>query len=300
MHRIIFYIKSEIYGNGHYVRAKNIRKKFRNKYKIKLVNLAKIEEQKKLFNIIDNVKEVIFDISNEFFLRSNKKFLLNLFSKFKNNTRINVIDSIFPNTILNFCKKLKIKNYINADILYLKKPKNIKNLFLGPKYLIGLNKFKLVKNNNKNNILIFLTASKSSLNTKLLRFIKKEKNFFLKYKIKFITNDPNILKKKFNELKFIKFLQIQNRLKLSDYLKRTNIVISGQGNFKYEILLSKIPLIIIANNDLYISFKKRFKNTPIVNQKKLSHLKKYVLKMMKLKKNKKYFDILNFNKIFFS
>ena len=110
---------------------------------------------------------------------------------------MSLIDSKSPNSILDYYKTAKIQNYINPDVDKIKKNKNLKNVFLGPKYLIGLNEFRYYSNKSSKNILIFLTASKSNLNIKLAKLIKKEKIFFSNYKVNFISNDYKILKKNF-------------------------------------------------------------------------------------------------------
>lgn len=288
MHLTFVYIKNNLFGNGHYSRTLNFKSKFKKKHIITSFNVALEEHKKKLLGSIKKEARIFLDISNNFFLKTNKKFLKNLFYLCKvNSANISLIDSKSPNSILNYCKKVVIKNYINPDIVKVNKSKNLRKVFLGPKYLIGLNEFKHLSNKSKNNILIFLTASKSHLNIKFVKLIKREKVFFSKYKVIFITKDHEKLKKNFSDLKFIKFIKILNKSKLKEYIKKTNLVISGEGNFKYEILLARIPLIIIVNDNLYNSFKKRFTNTPIIKFKKLSSLKKNVLKIS-LNKTKNY------------
>jgi hypothetical protein len=293
------YIKNSLFGNGHHTRILNLRKKLKKKNKIRTLNIALENHKKKLLRSIKKEEKIFIDISNNFFLKLNKKFLKNLFIQCKaHNVNLSLIDSKSPNSILDYYKTAKIQNYINPDVDKIKKNKNLKNVFLGPKYLIGLNEFRYYSNKSSKNILIFLTASKSNLNIKLAKLIKKEKIFFSNYKINFISNDYKILKKKFSDLKFVKFIKVINKDKLKEYLKKTNLVISGQGNFKYEILLARIPLIIIVNNNLYNSFKKRFLNTPLIKINMLSTLKKIVFKTS-FNKTKIYFKKLRSSKNIF-
>ena len=181
------YIKNRKLGDGHFVRISNIVKKLNRKSKIQFLNIVLVRDQKKLLKVINKKKtKIFFDISNKDFLKINKKFLKNIFfliNKFKVN--ISLIDSAGQNSILNYFKKININTYINPDIKIMKKNKFIYKSFLGPSYVIGLNKFKIrskIKIKNKKNILIFLTASKNNINIDLAKYIQKE--FFFSLNIK--------------------------------------------------------------------------------------------------------------------
>lgn len=296
------YIKNRKLGDGHFVRISNIVKKLNRKSKIQFLNIVLVRDQKKLLKVINKKKtKIFFDISNKDFLKINKKFLKNIFfliNKFKVN--ISLIDSAGQNSILNYFKKININTYINPDIKIMKKNKFIYKSFLGPSYVIGLNKFKIrskIKIKNKKNILIFLTASKNNINIDLAKYIQKEFFFFSEYKINFISNDYMMLKNKFNGFDFIKYNKILPPIKLNKCLKNTNLVISGQGNFKYEILKAGIPLIIIADKFYYSSFKKRFLDTPIIHSESFLDLKKTIQKTIN-KKPKLYFRKPSSLKIF--
>ena len=295
------YIKNRQVGDGHFVRVSNIVRKLNRKSEIQFFNIALASDQKKLLKIISKTKKIFFDISNKDFLQINKSFLKNIFfiiNKFRVN--ISLIDSTGQNSILNYFKEIKINTYINPDIKIMKKTKFINKSFLGPSYAIGLNEFKIkykINNKNKKNIFIFLTASKNKINIDFAKYIRKEKFFFSKYKINFISNDSMKLKNKFNDFKFINYDKILSQIKLNKYLKKTSLVISGQGNFKYEILKVGIPLIIIVDKFYYSSFKKRFLDTPIIHSENFLNLKKTIQKTIN-KKPKLYFKKHSSLKIF--
>ena len=282
------YIKNSQFGSGHFVRVSNLKKKIKRKYQIKSFNIAESKQRILLKKNLNkkNIK-ILLDISNYNFFVKKKNYLRIFFKECKKlDIELNLIDSHNAESILKFFKFIKINVYINPYIDKIKKNKFINKSFLGSKYLIGLNKYDYVKNNKlKKNIVVFLTASKSIQNMHFIDFIKKNSIFFSKYSIKLLSSDQARLKNKYKSLKFVKFLKILAYKTLNKIVKKTDFVISGSGNFKYEMLISGVPLIIISNKKNYKILKKRLAKIPIVNLNNLNKLKK-ILKTKKWNKNK--------------
>ena len=60
---------------------------------------------------------------------------------------------------------------------------------------------------------------------------------------------------------------------MSKLLAKNDIVLSGQGNFKYEIMMTGQPLIIITEKNFYLLLKKRLSGINVINIEKLSKIK---------------------------
>lgn len=302
MHLLIAYIKNYRYGSGHFSRVLNIKKQISVK-KILFFNIAEKKDRVSFLKHINKTnKKILLDISNKNFLKSQKKYLAKIQSIInKKNHKLIIIDDIKSNSALVYFNKCNIEFYINPYIKSLWRKKFIKNYFLGHKYLIGLNKYPKF-NNKKNkikNILIFLTGSKNTINLKFAKFIEQECNFFSNYKISFITANFLELKKKIN-LKFVKFYNILSVSNISKLLKKSDMVISGQGNFKYEIIITGHPLIIITEKKYHLLIKKRLSRLNVINIKNLKKIKKLILNSSSRSKNltKIPLDNLFLNKIF--
>jgi hypothetical protein len=280
MHLLFAYIKSHKYGNGHFSRIVNLKKKIFSKKKIKTLNIAEQKDRISFLKISRSKRiKILLDISNKKFLKSQKEYLKKIQSIFiETGHDLIIIDDVGSNSILHFLKKCNIKFYINPYINSLNKKRNIKNFFLGEKYLIGLNKYPQFYQRKKKlkNILIFLTASKNVINFKLANFIKRELNFFSKFNISFISADYLDLKKKVN-LNFLKFYDVLSVAKMKKFLKKNDLVVCGQGNFKYEIMPTKQPLIIVTEKKFYLLIKKRLSGINVISIENLKKIKDFIL-----------------------
>tara|TARA_B100001057_G_C22836089_1_gene945241 strand:- start:913 stop:1827 length:915 start_codon:yes stop_codon:yes gene_type:complete len=280
MELLFAYIKSHEYGNGHFSRIINLKKKIPFKKKIKILNIAKKKDRISFLKISKSKKiKILLDISNKKFLKTYKNYLKKIQSNLiESENDLIIIDDVGSNSILHSLNKCNIKFYINPYINSLNKKKLIKNSFLGENYLIGLNQYPLFYQRKKKtkNILVFLTASKNVINFKLANYIKREYNFFSKFNISFISADYLDLKKKI-DLKFLKFYDILKVTKMIKFLKKNDLVISGQGNFKYEIMSTQQPLIIITEKKFYLLIKKRLSKINVINIENLKKLKNFIL-----------------------
>lgn len=279
MELVFVYIKSHEYGKGHFSRITNLKSRIYFKKKIKIFNLANNKDRISFLKISRSKKiKILLDISNKKFQKKQKRYLKKIQSIFiKKGHDLIILDDVGSNSILNSLSKCNIKTYINPYINNFNKKKLIKNCFLGEKYLIGLNQYPHFHHRKKKikNILIFLTASKNIINFKLAYFIEREYNFFSRFNISFISADYLDLKKKIN-LKFLKFYNVLTVEKMTEFLKKNDLVISGQGNFKYEIMLTKQPLIIIAEKKFYLLIKKRLSRINVINIENLKKIKNFI------------------------
>ena len=276
MYSLFAYIKSHRFGSGHFSRVINIKKKLTSKRNIKLLNIAQQKDRASFLKLVKSKKiKILLDVSNKKFLKSHRKYfekIQEIINQFKH--ELIIIDDVKSNSILNYFKKCNIKFYINPYIKNLKKKKFIENYFLGRRYLVGLNSYPKFQKRKKKikNILIFLTGSKNKINFKLASFIREEFEFFSKFNISFISADYLDLKKKFN-LKFIRFYNLLSIPRMSKLLAKNDIVLSGQGNFKYEIMMTGQPLIIITEKNFYLLLKKRLSGINVINIEKLIKIK---------------------------
>ena len=282
------YIKNSQFGNGHFTRISNLKKKFKRKYQIKSFNIAESKQRILLKKNLNkkNIK-IFLDVSNRNFFLKRKNYLNKIFKECeKLGLKLNLIDSHSSESIIKFFKSLKVNIYINPYVDKIKKSKFIYKKFLGSKYLIGLNKYDFIKNKKlKKNVLVFFTASRSTQNEQFIDFVQKNSNFFSKYSIKLLSTDHLRLKNKYKNLKFVKFSKLLSHKNFNKIFKKIDFVISGSGNFKYEMLRSGVPLIIISSNDYYKILKKRLASVPVINFNNLKKLKE-LLKTRKWEKGK--------------
>ena len=143
MELLFAYIKSHDYGNGHFSRIINLKKRIHFKKKIKLLNIASNKDRISLLKILGSKKiKILLDISNKKFQKKHKKYLKKIQSIFiEKGHDLIILDDVGSNSILNSLSKCNIKIYINPYINSLNKKKLIKNHFLGENYLIGLNQY---------------------------------------------------------------------------------------------------------------------------------------------------------------
>mgnify|MGYP000521582370 CR=1 FL=1 len=76
MELLFAYIKSHDYGNGHFSRIINLKKRIHFKKKIKLLNIASNKDRISLLKILGSKKiKILLDISNKKFQKKHKKYL---------------------------------------------------------------------------------------------------------------------------------------------------------------------------------------------------------------------------------
>jgi len=301
---------SKQYGLGHLMRLKILQKKLnkkinswiiigkksvikRNLKNQKVFYLKKIDK-KKIYSILkkNHSSKIIIDASHTHTLKNNKLLRLQNFLKIK---KIKIISFDLPHqkkivadiSIMPFSFKRKI----------LKDKKS--KLYKGYNYILteDLQIFKRKKENIKKKILIVIGGTDPlNLSFKIYNFLKN-----LPYNFKVIVGENKIKKKYFknntNLVKFSKNLQTD--------IYKSDLVICGEGNTKYQSILSLKPTILIHQYDIKSEMIKDFLNKKVVyslglysriNKKKLINVTHELINdNSKLKKKlliniKKYFN----------
>lgn len=254
--KILFlYIKSRLYGLGHYKRVINY--KFfliQNGYKVTIKNINFFDKKKKKLN---NFNYIFLDISNYKYFKI-KKIRDKINFLFENrNQQIYIIDGLgkdlLTKTKLKFSpKKIIIPYFVDKGF---KRSSEYKYL-LGPAYLLNRPKTKFIKQNKKKIRNIIITAGGSDLDYNCFKIV----NLINRLKIKNLN--ISIIKGSFfsvNEIKKILNFCKDNNLKLKFLNFKKNIyqnickqdlVISSSGLTKYDLIYYKIPFILFCENDI--------------------------------------------------
>ena len=300
---------------GHFFRSLDIAKNdhFRN-FKLMFItnNNKKIKNILKK-NTIKNIKLNKFDqYSINKAVKKNKTDLIfvdlpdiykSIYSKLK-----------FKNQVLLSDNEIKRKNFdflINYSIL-LKDKKNNRE-FLGPKFFFKNFNSKVVYQKKIKNIFISFGGSDFfNYGLQISKLIHKFKFNDLRFVINFgpgYKRKKYILIRKKYKKKNIKFLY--NSINYNDYLKKSDLIISGGGITSYKVISSLKPLLIIPGSKFETKIGKKMhqiknafmlktnrnklnSNDFLKTIKKLSYEKKYLKKMLICQK--KYFKPKKFNK----
>ena len=241
---------------------------YRNKLKIKLINLKKIsnENNKIINNLLNNKVKIIF------FNLKNLKY--NFFKSIKNYTKYNLYNKTILNSLdanikkyslswrQNKFNKLKKNSFISLNRFFISKPeiKHTLNKIKIILYTFNRERFFLLKNLHKLKTTNKYLFNNKYYSSKIRRRIKKKlsnSHFLNKYiKIGILNKTRIFLNKKFNSIIWREFfknpnifkniiseLNIKEKLNKNSYIKD---IIGYDKNFQFSYLMSKI----IFNNKI--------------------------------------------------
>ena len=261
---IIFTCHSRKIGLGHFIRSQRLYFELKKKFKCEFyVNkdknfiISKLKKQ-------NNFTLIIFDFKkyDKFFLKYSKNLFYILFDQ----------------------DKLKKNNLVSFNPLNLKKNDNLN----GPKCFAFPNSFfrKKKKKTFKKKFNIFISQGGTDSNKNLKKIIDsininnpKINRIFVKV--------PRYNYFKNNNKKITNLTHINN---LFNILDKTDIAISGCGNFSFEINFFKIPTIYISNEQDEIKRGKLFASKGIGNFFKINNVNKMITELNLLMDSKNYYE----------
>ena len=260
---------SKQYGLGHLMRLKILQKKLNKKINSwiiigkksiikknlknqKVFYLNKIDK-KKIYLILkkNHASKVIIDASHANILKNNKMLELQNFLKIK---KMKIISFDLPHQ-KKIVADISIMPFgFKRKILKDKKTK----LYRGYNYILteGKQVLKKQKKNNRKKILIVIGGTDPlNLSLKIYNFLKN-----LPYNFKVIVGE-NKIKKQYlkNNTNFVKF---SKNIKKDIY--KSDLVICGESNTKYQSILSLKPTILIHQYDIKSEMIKDFLNKKVV------------------------------------
>jgi spore coat polysaccharide biosynthesis predicted glycosyltransferase SpsG len=261
---IIFTCHSKKIGLGHFVRSQRLYHELKKNFKCEFYVNKNKDFIKKQLNKQNNFALIIFD-----FKKYDKFFL-----KYKKNLHFILFDQ----------NKIKKKNIISFNPLNLKKNGN----FNGPKWFAFPNNFFKKKNKKffKKKFNIFISQGGTDSNKNLKKIInsinlnnpKIDRVFVKVPRLRYLEN---------NNKKIINLFNINN---LFNILNKTDIAISGCGNFSFEINFFKIPTIYISNEQDEIKRGKLLESKGIGNFYKINNLNKMITELNLIMDNKNYYE----------
>lgn len=259
---LIFTEHSKKKGKGHFYRIKQVFKKISNKNDCKLfIN--------KNYSFINNIlKKKNHDLVIYDFKKYSKKF-------FKNNSKFIAFDN----------NKKYHKRLININPLELSN-----NKYCGPKwYPYPTDFFHVKKRKRKKKYTLFITQGATDAFGNLKRLIQSVKFLDPKNFDNCIVKTPKKIKLGFKKINNIKIEQFINTKKISEIYKKTDLAITGCGNFSYELSFFGIPCVLVSSEKTEILRGKYFQKKGFCKFYKPDNISKISIELNKLSNNYSYY-----------
>lgn len=261
---LIFTRFSKKNGIGHLIRSQRLFNLLKKKFNCRFyINKNNVFISNKL-NQLENKTLIILD-----FKIYQKKLILN-----KNNLFYILFDQ----------NKIKKRNLISINPLNL----NTDSFFNGPRWFIFPKNFLRAKKEKtfKKKFKIFISQGGTDSNNNLKKIIRSLNINDEKIDKVFVK----IPKKNYVKIKHKKISYYYKLNNLFNVLNKTDIAISGCGNFSYEINFFKIPTIYISNEAKEIVRGKKYKTKGIGKFYRIKQLNKALEELKFLMNNKKYYN----------